>query len=309
MRPPLLRTFSYHYNEKFGLPVGKVVLDPGETCPNREKGGCLFCSAPGFSPWYLLEKGEISEQVRRGKKHLLKNRAVHYLGYFQQENPTSTKQDRLLGMFAEVLADQDCLGLIVSTRPDSLSSNLLARLSDLLQETGKSCLFELGLQSMHEKSLRFMNRNHSYADFLKGYEKIKKFGCFETGVHLLFGIPGESLQDMITTVETVCKLKIDAVKLHHLQVLKNTPLQEMYENGEIKTFSRREYLDLLLQLLPLIPENIVIHRLWATAHPQLLVAPRWNVTATVLSAELRKTMSARGIRQGMACAASERNRQ
>ncbi len=301
MKSPLIRTFSYHYKQKYGFAVGKIPLDLGERCPNREKGGCLFCSAPGFSPWYLKEKGEISEQIRRGKKYLLKNKFLHYLAYFQQETSTSLDTDQLLGVFASVLADPDCLGLIISTRPDYLSRRLLDKLCSLLQESGKSCLFELGLQSMHEKSLSAMNRNHSFADFLNGYQKIREFGCFEVGAHLLFGIPGERSEEMIATVETVCGLGIDALKLHHLQILKNTPLEQMYECGQVPVFSRQEYLELLLRILPLIPERIVIHRLWATAHPQLLLAPQWNVQATVLSAELRRVMNDRGIRQGMAC--------
>ncbi len=297
-QPPLIRSFSYHYRHKFGNPVGKIPLHLGEICPNRAKGGCLFCFAPSFSPGYLASDENISTQVRAGKNHLLKGRFTSYFAYFQQETPTATSTDILLPIFKDVLEDDDCLGIIISTRPDSIDGQLLVELADLISIFKKDCIFELGLQSIHDASLELMNRNHNYADFLDAFKRIRKFEQFEIGVHLLLGIPGESEEQIVQTVKEVCTLAVDALKLHHLQVMKNTPLQHHYSAGEIQLLSQQEYLDLLLKLIPIIPQNVVIHRLWATAHPDMLIAPKWNILATELSAKLRKILAEKDLYQG-----------
>ena len=196
------------------------------------------------------------------------------------------------------MKDPDCLGLILSTRPDYVSDSLIKPLADLINETAKECLFELGLQSIHGSSLKWLNRNHSFADFQNAVQQIKEKRCFELGAHLIFGIPGESEEDMLRSVRTVCDLGVNALKLHHLQVIRETQLQKLYEQGEIDLFSLEEYLKFLLKALPFIPAEVTIHRLWATAHPDLLVAPKWNVLASSLSQILRDKMAEKGICQG-----------
>lgn len=298
MEKPYIRTFSYHYREKFGTPVGKIPIDLGVTCPNRLQGGCIYCRAAAYSPGYLREKGSVASQLERGKQHLLNGRFNKYFAYFQQETPTALEDEILLDIIDEVLGQIDCVGLIISTRPDYLNETFLDLLSKRLKKVGKDCLFELGLQSAQPSSLEYLNRNHSYADFLHAVQLLQAHETFEVGVHLLFGIPGETEEDMISTVQKVCNLGVDALKIHHLQVLKDTVLEKMFEVGDIELFSKKEYLDLLIKILPLIPEDVVIHRLWATSHPEMLIAPRWNILATELSDMLRKMMDLLDIRQG-----------
>ena len=301
MHSPHIRTFSYHYREKLGHGLGKIPLDLGIPCPNRQAGGCVFCSARAFAPAYLHKKGDIAQQITDGKKHLLQNRFSRYLAYFQQETPTTMETAQFVLVCAEVLDDPDCLGLIISTRPDSLRPSLLQKLATLLGASGKSCLVELGLQSVHDASLQLLNRNHSYAEFCSCLEMLRCFDCFEVGAHLLFGIPGESQDDMVSSVTQVCALGIDALKFHHLQVLRNTPLAEMYGRGEVVPFSLDGYLDFLVRIIPLIPANVVIHRLWATAHPDELIAPRWNILATHLSSRLQDILQEKRLYQGQLC--------
>ncbi len=145
-----------------------------------------------------------------------------------------------------------------------------------------------------------LNRNHSFADFQDAVRRIKSAGCFELGAHLIFGIPGESEEDMLHSVRLVCQLGVTALKLHHLQVIRDTPLQKLYEQGEVTPFSLEGYLDFLLKALAIIPAEVTIHRLWATAHPDLLVAPKWNILASSLSVALQKKMAAAGVWQGQA---------
>ena len=298
MPSPHIRTFSYHYRQKYGQAVGKIPVDTGQPCPNRAHGGCIFCRPAGFTPWYLEKTDTVARQVELGKTHLMKGRFKKYFAYFQQETCTSLPVEQLMPVFASLLADPDCVGLILSTRPDYVENRLLQPLAGLIGKTGKECLFELGLQSVHDRSLKLLNRNHSFNDFQNAARRILAFGCFELGAHLIFGIPGESEDDMLSSVKTVCSLGIGSLKLHHLQVIRDTALHTLYEEGKVPVFSLEGYISLLLRALPLIPAEVTIHRLWATAHPDLMVAPRWDKLATGLSRMLQERMAESGIWQG-----------
>lgn len=298
MNRPRIRTFSRHCRERFGQTVGKIPLDLGIICPNRSKGGCLYCRPASFTPFSLRATDPLDEQIRRGKKYLLRNRFTRYFGYFQQETATAMATSQLIPLLAKVLKDPDCLGLILSTRPDAIAADLPEALAHLVDQSGKECLIELGLQSIHSASLHLLNRQHSYEDFLGAISRIRAVGTLQIGVHLILGIPDESEADMLATVQTVCGLGIQALKVHHLQVIRETPLNTLYERGRVAVFSRAEYLKLLLRLLPHIPTEITLHRLWSTAHPDLLVAPRWQSLTGALSEELHQLMAERGIWQG-----------
>jgi uncharacterized protein len=298
MPTPVIRTFSYHYREKFGHGVGKIPVDMGQPCPNRAHGGCIFCRPASFTPFYIQKTDDLLKQIAAGKNHLLKGRFKKYFASFQQETCTALPVRQLLPAFHLLLTDADCVGLILSTRPDYIEDQLLESLAELVKETGKECLFELGLQSVHEQSLKLLNRNHSFADFQDAVRRIKSAGRFELGAHLIFGIPGESEEDMLFSIRTVCELGVNALKLHHLQVIRETPLQKLYEQGEVTPFSLERYLLFLLRALPIIPAEVTIHRLWATSHPDLLLAPQWNVLASSLSRILQEKMGNLGIWQG-----------
>lgn len=296
-----INSFSRHYRNKLGCSVGKISLDLGVVCPNREKGGCIYCSPPAFSPFYLQGKTDIATQLKNGKRQLKRNKYSMYFAYFQQETVTAAAQDVLLDSVKNVLGDRDCVGVIISTRPDYIADDLLMELAGVCRLSQKECLFELGLQSCHERSLILLNRNHTLKDFTNAVKRIKGYDCFQVGVHLIFGIPGESEEDMLESAAVACGQGADALKIHHLQVLQGTPLKAMYDQGEVKLFTLEQYFEFLMLLLPAIPKRIVIHRLWATSHPHLLVAPKWDILATVLSRRLLDEMERRGIEQGQNC--------
>lgn len=298
MNTPRIRTFSRHCRERFGRTIGKIPLDLGIPCPNRSQGGCLYCRPASFTPFSLRGADPLGEQIRRGKQHLLRGRFTHYFGYFQQETATALATAQLMPLLAEVLADPDCIGLILATRPDAIAADLPSALADLVGRSGKECLIELGLQSIHPASLHLLNRNHNLDDFLTAVRRIQAVDHLQLGVHLIFGIPGESEADMLATVRAVCQLGVQALKLHHLQVIARTPLHRLYGQGRVAVFSREEYLALLLRLLPHIPAEITLHRLWSTAHPELLVAPRWQCLTGELSQYLQRMMAERNIWQG-----------
>ena len=293
-----INTFSHHYRRVYGQAVGKIPLDLDYPCPNRRQGGCIFCRPASFTPASLRVADPLAVQIARGKKLLLKSRFRLYFAYFQQESATAPPTNMLMPVFTEVLADPDCIGLILSTRPDCLRPSLLDQLAALIRQSGKACHIELGLQSCHEKSLRWLNRNHSFADFEEGVALLGTHAVFSIGVHLLFGIPGESEDDMLATIDTVCAMKVQALKFHQLQVIKDTPLHALYLAGQVALFSEDQYSDFLLRAIPTVPPTIALHRLWATAHPDLLVAPRWQTLASSLSQKLLARMEQLHIRQG-----------
>lgn len=296
--PPLIRTFSWHYREKYGHRVGKIPVHLGQQCPNRKKGGCIYCSSVSFTPGYLVSSDDLNTQVECGKKKFLGGRFQKFLAYFQQESCTAAAPDILLSALRNILDDEDCLGAILSTRPDCVEESLLDLLVDVTLSSGKEVLFELGIQTVHERSLIYLNRNHSFADFEDAVTRIKARCCFEIGAHLIFGIPGESEDEMLSSVKTISAMGVDALKFHHLQVIRDTPLHHLYKDGSIDLFTRKGYQNFLLKILPHVPAKITLHRLWATAHPQMLIAPKWNCLASVLSNSLRNQMQAEGMWQG-----------
>lgn len=298
MNRPRIRTFGVHCRERYGETIGKIPLDLGLVCPNRARGGCIFCRPASFTPFALRPFDSLAEQIRRGKALLLKGRYRSYFGYFQQETSTALATGQLVPLLSQILADPDCRGLILSTRPDAIADDLPPALGRLLRHTGKPCLIELGLQSIHDCSLHLLNRNHDFADFLHAVARLHRIAGLEIGAHLILGIPGESEADMLATVQTVCALPVQSLKLHHIQVIANTPLHRLYLKGETPVFTREEYCELLLRLLPHIPATITLHRLWSTAHPDLLVAPQWHCLPGELSKQLLHTMAERGVWQG-----------
>ncbi len=294
---PFINTFSNYYTAKYGAPVGKITLDAGRTCPNREKGGCIYCSAESFTPFYLEKNDSVATQLEKGKAFLHKRKFTKFFSYFQQETTTAAPLAELLAQLRSSVSDPDCIGLIISTRPDYIKEEFLTEFATFAADN-KEILIELGLQSAHEKTLRFLNRNHTFEDFVNAVGKIRKAAANKIGVHLILGLPDETFADMLKTVQAVCNLGIDYIKFHHLQVIRDTPLERLYSNRPFTIYSPAEYLETLARLLAQVPRHIVLHRLWSTAAPKLLVAPQWKMSAYELNALLMKIMKEQDLYQG-----------
>ena len=297
-----LNLFSQHYKSKYGFPVGKIALSTGIECPNRKKGGCVYCSPASFTPFYLNAGDSIQEQLAQGKKYLHTRKYTQYLGYFQQETTTAAPEDELIANCALVLSDPDCIGLIISTRPDYIEVSFIKALSELgalsaLED--KEIIFELGLQTAHDHSLRFLNRNHTFADFVCAADAIKQFRKFQLAVHLILGLPGETVTDMRETVKKVCLARVDAIKFHHLQVICNTKLCQIYKDAPFTVYSAREYLEILAELITYVPQSVVLHRLWSSSARDILVAPKWGgLRAHQLNGLLLSILEHGGLEQG-----------
>lgn len=293
---PRLNLFSRHYRQKYGQPVGKIALGLGRPCPNRRLGGCVYCAPASFTPYYLHADDAIATQLAKGLRFLASRKFGRYFAYFQQETATAGPLAELRAAFAQAVDGPGCVGLIVSTRPDSLGDDVLAELAALGQE--REVIIELGLQSAHERTLRFLNRNHTVADFCATARRVKGAGL-ALGVHLIVGLPGEELADMQHTVRVIADLGADAVKFHHLQVIRDTPLHRIYQDHPFPVLSPAAYLSSLAQLLALLPAQVVIHRLWSSSDPAILVQPQWGgLGAHELHAMLATIMERQGISQG-----------
>lgn len=298
MQDPSITTFSQHYKKQYGEPVGKIALDAGLACPNRKNGGCIFCAPRSFTPFYLDKGDSLASQLAKGKAYLAKRKFRRYFAYFQQETTTAAPVAQLLPLFSEAVADRDCIGLIISTRPDAVPDELLGSLSDLAETDGKEILLELGLQSAHDQTLRFLNRNHTFADFADTARRISQHPRIQCGVHLILGLPGETKADMLATIRSVVPLGIAYIKFHHLQIIKNTRLLEIYNETPFTLFGAQEYLETLAYLLSHVPREVVLHRLWSTASPEQLVLPRWNVYSHELHTMLMRIMREQELFQG-----------
>ncbi len=235
--------FSRFLRERFGGRVHRVTIDAGFTCPNVDgtvtTGGCVYCDNRSFSPNRRLPRATVSAQVQRGVELLGRRYGVdRFIAYFQAATNTHAPIERLRRLYDEALNHPQIVGLAVGTRPDSVPDPVL----DLLQEYARDryvCL-ELGLQSIHDRSLDWMNRGHHYDAFLDAVHRCQGRGL-DVCAHVILNLPGESHDDMMATADALAGLPVQAVKIHNLHVVRGTPMEAMYHAGEVPLFTREEY--------------------------------------------------------------------
>ncbi len=302
MRRKAFRLYSTHLKQRFGGRVHKISVDAGFGCPNRAGGrdvhGCLFCD-PGGSGAVGIERNEpIAVQIERGKELMRrKYRAKWFIAYFQPFSNTFAPVEVLRDRYDQALAVADVVGLAVGTRPDCLSLKTL----DLLAEYDRQTYLwlELGLQSMHDKSLNFIQRGHDYRCFLDSYQAAKERGL-RICVHLILGLPGESREDILATAEEMARLKVDGVKLHLLHVLEGTPLGDLYKQGQIEMLEMQEYVELAVDFVERLPPETLIQRLTGDGPRDILLAPLWSMNKwevlNAIDAELERRGSVQGDR-------------
>jgi radical SAM protein (TIGR01212 family) len=269
--------FSRFLRERFGGRVFRVTVDAGFTCPNVDGtvavGGCVYCDNRSFSPNRRLPRTPVREQVWRGVAILEKRyRADRFLAYFQAATNTYAPVDKLRRLYDEALEHPQIVGLAVGTRPDCVPEPIL----DLLQSYSRDryVLLELGLQSIHDRSLDWMNRGHHFDSFVDAVERCKGRGL-DLCAHVILGLPGESCQDMLSTADTLAGLPVHGVKIHNLHVVRDTPLERMYRAGTVRMPELDEYVQVVCDFLERLPPSMVIHRVSGEAPPDYLVAPAW----------------------------------
>lgn len=294
----------YHYNyflrQKFGERVQKVSIDAGFTCPNVDgtvaRGGCTFCDNRSFSPSRRLPRQGVLGQIDEGILRLKWRYDVdRFLAYFQPATNTYAPVERLRPLYEAGLSHPKVVGLAVGTRPDCVPVDVLDLLEDIGRRTYLSV--EYGMQTIHDRSLDWMNRGHHYDAFLDAMDRSRGRG-FEICVHVMLGLPGESRENMLATAQELARLKVDAVKLHNLYAVKETPLADQVARGEVTLIDRDEYIATVVEFLELLPPTTIIERISGEAPPKYFVGPAWSLDKPAVRAALDAEFARRDTWQG-----------
>ncbi|MBP3783373.1 MAG: TIGR01212 family radical SAM protein [Butyrivibrio sp.] len=267
-----------YLRERFGCKVYKIALNGGFTCPNRDgklgTRGCIFCSEGGSGEFAESARLSITKQIELGKEKVAgKIKDGKYIAYFQAYTGTYDKVERLRALFTEAIEHPDIVVLSVATRPDCLPEEVL----DLLEELNrkKPVWVELGLQTIHEESARYIRRGYELPVYDKAVKDLRARGI-EVITHLIIGLPGETRQDILESVRYVCRSGASGIKLQLLHILKGTDLEKEYQEGLIEVLSEDEYIEILKECVDIIPENVIIHRLTGDGDKKILLAPMWS---------------------------------
>ena len=269
------------YKEKFGSKVYKIAIDAGCTCPTRDgtKGnkGCIFCSANGSGDFVPSKKLSISEQIKQAKEIIQKKvkKEIKYIAYFQNFTNTYGDEKLLVQKYNEAINCENVCGISIATRPDCISSSILKEIAALCKKTFVT--IELGFQTSNEKSADYIRRGFSNQEYLEAVRRIHQADSrIHVVTHLIFGLPGETHDDMMNSVKFCLNAKTDGIKFTVLYVLKGTDLEKDYQAGKFDVLEMDEYFALLKSALELIPPKIVIHRLTGDGPKKLLIAPMWT---------------------------------
>lgn len=271
-------SFNKYLKEKFGQKVYKISLDGGFTCPNRDgkagTRGCIFCSKGGSGDFAESREMSITEQIENGKKRVEKKiKSGKYIAYFQAFTNTYAPVEMLRQKYEEAINHPDIVALSIATRPDCLGDDVL-RLLDEMNKI-KPVFVELGLQTIHQKSAKYIRRGYDLSVYDKAVRDLKKIGV-NIVVHVILGLPNESENDMLETVKYVCESGANGIKLQLLHVIDGTDLAKDYEKGLFKTLEFDEYVNLIVKCVKIIPKDIVIHRLTGDGAKKDLIAPLWS---------------------------------
>lgn len=270
-------SLDYMLRERFGEKVYKVTLNGGMSCPNRDgkigTRGCIFCSAGGSGDFAADAALSITEQIESQIAILSQKRPIHkYIAYFQAYTNTYAPVEYLEKIFTEAISHPKVVALSIGTRPDCLSEQTIALLSRLNQQ--KPVWVELGLQTIHESTARYIRRGYPLSCFEDALSRLRRENI-EVIVHTILGLPGESHEDILATMDYLSQMDIQGIKLQLLHVLRGTDLAADYENGLFQTYERDEYLSLLIDCLGHLRPDIVIHRITGDGPKDLLIAPLW----------------------------------
>ena len=273
----MYRTLSEHYQEKFGCKVYKLSIDGGFTCPNRDGtlgfGGCIFCSGDG-SGAFAASGNDVRLQLESAKDRVRsKNKSGKYMAYFQAFTNTYAPVEKLRALYEAALEGDEIVGLAIGTRPDCLPDEV----TDLLRELNvrKPVSVELGLQTVHPESIRYIRRGYGNEVYLDAVRRLKAAGI-EVVTHIILGLPGETAEMAAESARFAVDAGTDGLKFHLLHVLRGTDLQRDYEAGLFRCLELEEYGDWLERCLQEVPQNVTVHRITGDGAKKDLVAPLWS---------------------------------
>ena len=279
------RSLSEAMKEEFGTKVYRLALQTGAPCPNRDGtlgyGGCIFCSEGG-SGEFAAPLLPVKEQIRQAKKRVsakispsIPEEERKYIAYFQSFTNTYGDEDKLLSMFREAAAEPEICAVAIGTRPDCLSEKMVRELAELNRKT--PVWLELGLQTIHEETARFIRRGYELPVFADACRRLKEAGLTVI-VHVILGLPGETREMMLQTVRYIGEFepRLDGIKISLLYVLRGTDLADLWEKGQVPEMTLEEYASLVVDCLRIIPEDMTVHRLTGDGPKKLLLSPLWT---------------------------------
>ena len=293
-------SLNSYVQKRFGMKLYKLSLDGGFTCPNRDgtvgTGGCIFCSGSGSGDFSVPTGADISAAIERAKlKVAHKNKGGRYIAYFQSFTSTYAPVSRLRELFTAAIEQPDIEVLSIGTRPDCLGDDVVELLSELNRI--KPVWIELGLQTVHEPTARYIRRGYELPVFDDAVKRLKAVGI-EVIVHMIIGLPGETTQMIWETAEYIGKSGADGVKFQLLHVLKGTDLLKDYEAGRFKTLELEEYIPILAGCIERIPKHMVVHRITGDGDKKILAAPLWSGDKKRVLNAINKAFDEQGITQG-----------
>ena len=293
-------TLDYFYKHKFNSKVAKISLNAGFTCPNKDGtkgvGGCIYCSKLGSGDYAGKPNKSLTEQFYDIKKVMdHKWPYTKYIGYFQANTNTYALVSILKEKYEEILKIDGVVGLNIATRSDAITDECLDYLEELSKKTYLT--IELGLQTIHEKTNKLINRGETLEEFNQMVNKLRSRGL-NIVVHIINGLPYETKEQMLETIKYINNLDIQGIKIHMLHVLKNTKLADMYEKEHFHILTKEEYVDIVCDQLELIRGEIVINRITGDPNPNDLIEPTWLIKKFGVLNEIDKEMAKRNSYQG-----------
>ena len=294
-------TLDYYYKQKYGCKIAKISLNGNFTCPNRDGtkgvGGCIFCSAAGSGDYAGNKQKTITDQFLEIKEIMDKKwKDTKYIAYFQANTNTYANVEVLKNKYEEALSLPNVVGINIATRCDAISDECLNYLEELNKKT--DLIIELGLQTIHDKTSKLINRGHTLKEFTDMVEKLKERNI-NIVVHIINGLPYETKKDMLETAKFVNNLGIHGIKIHMLHILKNTKLNNLYQKEKFHVLTKEEYIDIVCDQLELLNEKIIINRI--TGDPKIddLVEPNWLIKKFCVLNDIDKELKSRGSYQGI----------
>jgi len=296
-------SYNFHLRRKFGRRIHKVSIDAGFTCPNVDgsvtTGGCVFCDNRSFSPSRRGPRVNIAGQIADGISRIKRRYKVDdFIAYFQPATNTYAPVDKLRRLYEQALAAEKIVGMAIGTRPDAVPNDVLDLLTELAGRTYLSV--EYGMQSIHDRSLDWMNRGHHHDAMLDAMARSRGRG-FEICAHVILGVPGESHADMLATAHEVVRLGLDAVKLHNLYAVKDTPLAEMVTRSEVTLMERDDYVRTVVDILEILPPHVIVERISGESPPNYHLGPAWCLDKPAIARALAVEFERRDTWQGKKC--------
>ncbi|GAB6982277.1 TIGR01212 family radical SAM protein [Prevotella dentasini] len=271
--------FGTWIKKQLPYKVQKISVDAGFSCPNRDgrigKGGCIFCDNRTFNPSYCGQGKTVSQQLEDGKKFFAhKYPGMKYLAYFQAYTNTYGSLEHLKSIYEEALGVEDVVGIVIGTRPDCVSEELLDYLEALSRRT--FLIVEYGIESCNDATLKYINRGHDFACTRRAIEETARRGIL-VGGHIILGLPGEDAAESLRQAPVISSLPLNILKIHQLQIIRGTRLAQLYSQHPFHLYSVEEYIELIARYIQLLRKDLVLERFVSQSPPDLLIAPKWGL--------------------------------